>query len=188
MFSATYSLSLTLLSSSDVLCSSLKHPLHLRISIRVMVRLLCVIRLQKISITTTKTIVAFGPRSRGGERSLIMDFKERCWSRLCFRCLHAKVASDLAQVVLVSGAGVMAGGELLGLQDTFPRMGRQKLQVPESQVKIVTIDWHRSPPAVSSRVRWCFCVSQNLQMTTRRYRNRSYHKNNSRRWTTKCSL
>lgn len=47
MFGATYSLSLTLLSSSDVLCSSLKHPLHLRISIRVMVRLLCVIRLQK---------------------------------------------------------------------------------------------------------------------------------------------
>lgn len=46
MFGATHSLSLTLLSSSDVLCSSLKHPLHLRISIRVMVRLLCVIRLQ----------------------------------------------------------------------------------------------------------------------------------------------
>lgn len=46
MFSATYSLSLTPLSSSDVLCSSLKHPLHLRISIRVMVRLLCVIRVE----------------------------------------------------------------------------------------------------------------------------------------------
>lgn len=46
MFSATYSLSLTPLSPSDLLCSSLKHPLHLHISIRVMVRLLCVIRVE----------------------------------------------------------------------------------------------------------------------------------------------
>lgn len=33
-------------SPSDLLCSSLKHPLHLHISIRVMVRLLCVIRVE----------------------------------------------------------------------------------------------------------------------------------------------
>lgn len=46
MFSVTYSLSLTPLSPSDLLCSSLKHPLHLHISIRVMVRLLCVIRVE----------------------------------------------------------------------------------------------------------------------------------------------
>lgn len=46
MFGATYSLSLTPLSSSDLLCGSLKHPLHLHISIRVMVRLLCVIRVE----------------------------------------------------------------------------------------------------------------------------------------------
>lgn len=45
--------------------------------------------------------------------------------------MHAKVASDLAHVVLASGASVTAGGELLGLQDMFPRMGSQKLQVPE---------------------------------------------------------
>lgn len=46
--------------------------------------------------------------------------------------MHAKVASDLAHVVSVSEASVMAGGELLGLQDMFPRMESQKLQVPES--------------------------------------------------------
>lgn len=42
----TYSLSLTPLSLSDLHCSSLKHPLHLHISIRVMVRLLCAIRVE----------------------------------------------------------------------------------------------------------------------------------------------
>lgn len=46
MFSATYSLSVTPRSPSDLLCSSLKHPLHLHISIRVMVRLLCVVRVE----------------------------------------------------------------------------------------------------------------------------------------------
>lgn len=57
-----------------------------------------------------------------------MHIKERCWSRLCFHCVHAKVASDLARVALALGSRLMAGGELLGLQDMFPRMGSQTLQ------------------------------------------------------------
>lgn len=77
--------------------------------------------------------------------------------------MHAKVASDLAHEGLVSEANVMAGGEPL-----LPTMGSQELQVSRvsSQVKLITIDWHRSPPARSSRVRWCFCVTWILQMTT----------------------
>lgn len=71
MFSVTYSRSVTPLSPSDLLLGSLKHPLHLHISIRVMVRLLCVIRV--------KNNINNNNKNNGSlwSRSLIMYIKER---------------------------------------------------------------------------------------------------------------
>ena len=101
MFSATYSLSVTPMSPSDLLFSSLKHPLHLHISIRVMVRLLCVIRVENNINNNNKNNSSLWSREeRREKRSLIMYIKARCWSGLCFHCVHAKVVSDPAHAVL----------------------------------------------------------------------------------------
>lgn len=120
MFGATYSLSVTPPSPSDLLFSSLKLPLHLHISIGVMVRLLCVIRAENnINNNNKKTIVAFGPGRRGGKkRSLIMCIKERCWSRLGFSTVRMP-RSSLIPLMWCERLGPMTQGEFLGSSGHF---------------------------------------------------------------------
>lgn len=67
--------------------------------------------------------------------------------------MHAKVASDLARVALALGSRLMAGGELLGLQDMFPRMGSQTLQPTKACHQL-----NLSPPRLTLTPSLCQCT------------------------------
>lgn len=163
MFSTTYSLSLTPLSPSDLLCSSLKHPLHLHISIRVMVRLLCVIRVENNINNNNKNNSSLWSREERRRKVFDIYIKEIRWSRLCFHCVHAKVVSDPARVVLTLGASLMAQGEL---QDMFSRMGSQTLQPPKAchGLKLwPSIDIDFLSPSVCTCESACVCFSLGVE-------------------------
>lgn len=115
-----------------------------------MVRLLCVIRVENNINNNNKNNSSLWSKEER-RRKVFERTSKRRWSGLCFYCLHAKVVSHPARVVLALGVSRVVRVSSWGCRTVFSRTGSQTPQP--------TSTWYRLELKPLTDLSSCACAN-----------------------------